>query len=141
MNIIGNGGELIRGTRHPYINRTSLAMGGRSRAAVATLNKDRNNTRGPAVTVTYYFEVAHDGAPMEGLGHATQMLLEHGTLKPWRRESDATLHKPADYDDFMSWAADIRLIGYNKKAGMESGLVRIAYPLKFFDKCDHAGFR
>jgi len=134
MSTLGTGGTLRRRTVHPYIGQQPVSSPEQSRAAVAEVNKGRDNTRGPSVEVIYWFEVVHDGAPMGGLVTAARMVLEHGTLKPWHQEGDAAVRKPAGYDEFMSWATDISLLGHNSEEKVETGLVRIAYPLAFFDK-------
>jgi len=125
---------LRRRTAHPYIGAAALSSPKQSAEAVARLNADRQNSRGPSVEVTYWFEVLHDGEPLAGLVNAAQMVLEHGTLKPWHQEGDASVGKPDGYDEFMSWAVDLRLLARNAAEGVESGLVTIAYPLRFFDK-------
>jgi ribulose 1,5-bisphosphate carboxylase large subunit-like protein len=120
-------------TLHPYIGVPRISSPRQGSDAVALLNAGRENARGPAVLVTYWFDVAHDGKPMEGLIGAARMVLEHGTLKPWHAEGDPSVRKPADYDEFMSWATDVQLLAHD--AGeCEAGLVTIAYPLSFFDK-------
>jgi len=134
MSILGSGDSLRRRITHPYIGLPPACTSERSRDAVDTLNKGRENLRGPSVEVTYWFEVVHDGEPMEGLVTAAKMLLEHGTLKPWHQEGDASLRKPPGYDEFMSWAIDMVLLGHNGEEKVESGLVKVAYPLAFFDK-------
>ena len=132
--ILGCGGELHRPQNHPYIGRASVTTPEQKAKALAYLNDHRDNSRGESVEVTYYYEVVNDGEPMQALTEAAKMILDHGTLKPWHKEGDASVQKPADYDEFMSWATDIDLLGYNKAEAMESGLVKIAYPLHFFDK-------
>jgi ribulose 1,5-bisphosphate carboxylase large subunit-like protein len=134
MDIIGNGEALTRRRAHPYIGVLPVSTPEAAADAVSRLNEGRQNSRGPAVEVTYWFEVAHGGAPLEGIVQAARMLLEHGTLKPWHEEGDSTTGKPPDYDEFMSWATDIRLLGHNGAEGVEAGVVTVAYPLKFFDK-------
>ncbi len=134
MDIIGNGRALRRQRAHPYVGTSTASTAKQSTDAVARLNEGRENSRGPAVGVTYWFEVAHEGAPLEGIINAAKMVLEHGTLKPWHQEGDPSSRKPAGYDEFMSWATDIRLLGHNATEGVETGLVTIAYPLSFFDK-------
>jgi ribulose 1,5-bisphosphate carboxylase large subunit-like protein len=131
--------ELFRRTSHPYIGRVPVSSAAQSAEAVAALNKGRVNgeaTQAPAVRVTYWFEVVHDGPPMDGIVNAARMVLEHGTLKPWHQEGDAAVQKPEGYDEFMSWAEDVRLLGHDAAQGVEAGLVTIAYPLRFFDKRD-----
>ncbi|HEY9594235.1 MAG TPA: RuBisCO large subunit C-terminal-like domain-containing protein, partial [Spirochaetia bacterium] len=116
---------------HPYIGRVPISTPEMSARAVAALNADRHSG-GEAVEVTYYFSVDHDGAPLEGLSNAARMVLEHGTLKSWHNEGDAAVQKPEGYDLFMSWATGVELL--QAGPGWEAGLVRIAYPLTFFDK-------
>jgi ribulose-bisphosphate carboxylase large chain len=128
--------DLHRRRGHPYIGAAAISSATDSAAVLARLNQGRESVRGEAVQVTYYVEVLHSGAPLQGLANAAQMVLEHGTLKPWHQEGDATLRKPADYDAHMSWATDIRLLAHDPAEGVESGLVTIAYPLHFFDKRD-----
>ena len=94
---------------HPYIDRSPLPHADAARQAVESLNADRHRG-GACVEVTYYFSVDHRGPAMAGLINAARMVLEHGTLKPWHAEGDASLQKPSDYDSFMSWATDIRLL-------------------------------
>jgi ribulose-bisphosphate carboxylase large chain len=134
MSILGSGDTLRRRSTHPYINQLPVSTTEQSRTAVEAVNKGRENLRGPSVEVTYWFEVVHEGAPMGGLVTAARMVLEHGTLKPWHQEGDASVQKPAGYDEFMSWATDIILLAHNGAEKVESGLVKIAYPLAFFDK-------
>ena len=134
MSILGSGDTLRKRSAHPYIGRLPVSTPEQSRAAVEAVNKGRENLRGTSVEVTYWFEVAHDGAPMTGLVTAARMVLEHGTLKPWHQEGDASVQKPAGYDELMSWATDLVLLGHNSEEKVESGLVKIAYPLAFFDK-------
>jgi len=140
--------ELFRRTSHPYIGREPVSTPAQSAEAVAALNKGRVNgsgTQAPAVRVTYWFEVVDEGQPMAGIVNAARMVLEHGTLKPWHQEQqsaeyvgagDAAVGKPDGYDEFMSWAEDVQLLGRNDADGVEAGLVTIAYPLRFFDKRD-----
>lgn len=125
---------LKRRTSHPYIGAVAVSTPSQSKEALAIVNRDRDNGRGTAVVVTYWFEVVHDGKPMQGLIEAARMVLDHGTLKPWHQEGDAAVKKPADYDEYMSWATDMKLLGRNDSEGVEAGLVSIAYPLTFFDK-------
>ncbi len=134
MSIIGSGGSLRKRISHPYIGLQPASTSERSQAAVEALNKGRENLRGPSVEVTYWFEVVHRGEPMAGLVTAAKMVLEHGTLKPWHQEGDASFPKPSGYDELMSWATDVVLLGHNGREEVESGLVKIAYPLAFFDK-------
>ena len=132
--ILGCGDDLARRKAHPYAGRAPITPPDEKRKVLASLNKGRDNGRGEAVEVVYYFEVVHHGAPLDGIANAARMVLEHGTLKPWSMEGDPSTQKPADYDEHMSWATDIGLLGHNGHEGVESGLVTIAYPLKFFDK-------
>ena len=118
---------------HPYIGVSPISSPRRGSAAIEFLNSGRENTRGAAVLATYWFDVVHDGKPMEGLIGAARMVLEHGTLKPWHAEGDPSVRKPADYDEFMSWATDVQLLAHDAGEG-EAGFVTIAYPLSFFDK-------
>ena len=134
---------LFRRTSHPYIGREPVSTPAQSAEAVAALNKGRVNgggsgggTQAPAVRVTYWFEVVHEGQPMAGIVNAARMVLEHGTLKPWHQEGDAAVRKPDGYDESMSWAEDVLLLGHAASEGVEAGLVTIAYPLRFFDKRD-----
>lgn len=129
----GSGPDLRRRRGHPYIGRVAVSTEAQVRAAVDALNKGRDNSRGHAVEVTYWFEVVHGGRPMDGLVHAARMVLEHGTLKPWHSEGDPSVRKPDGYDELMSWATDVQLLGRNPDEGVEAGLVTIAYPLRFFD--------
>ena len=138
MTILGCGEELQRRAAHPYIGRVAVSTAEQSREAAGLLNRGRENSRGPAVKVTYWFEVVHEGVPMGGIINAARMVLEHGTLKPWHQEGDASARKPALYDEFMSWATDVQLLGCNPVERVESGLVTIAYPLKFFDTREDA---
>jgi ribulose-bisphosphate carboxylase large chain len=121
----------VADTHHPYIGRATLSTPEMSEAALARLNADRHIGTEP-VLVTYYFSVDHQGPGLEGIANAARMVLEHGTLKPWHSEGDASVRKPDGYDSFMSWATDIRLL--ESGPGWEAGLVTIAYPLAFFDK-------
>jgi ribulose-bisphosphate carboxylase large chain len=121
----------ITDNEHPYIGRMPLSTPEAGKKALSELNADRHQG-GEAVSVTYYFSVDHNGAPMAGLANAAKMVLEHGTLKSWHNEGDASVSKPAGYDSFMSWATDIALL--QSGSGWEAGLVTIAYPLTFFDK-------
>ncbi|MDD5707144.1 MAG: RuBisCO large subunit C-terminal-like domain-containing protein [Kiritimatiellae bacterium] len=129
-----NASDLYLRLLHPYIGRAPIGRADARRRALTALNAGRDNSRGAAVEATYYFEVAHRGKPMEGLAHAARMVLEHGTLKSWAKEGDAACVKPCGYDEFMSWATDIALLAHDAGQGLESGLVTIAYPLRFFDK-------
>jgi ribulose-bisphosphate carboxylase large chain len=139
MKTLGIGSTIRKRSTHPYLGHEPVSTLAQSREAVELLNKGRENGRGEAVEVTYWFEVVHDGKPMAGLVNAARMVLEHGTLKPWHQEGDSALRKPDGYDDYMSWATDVRLLGWNKAEGVESGLVSIAYPLRFFDTRDDGG--
>ena len=134
MNILGAGPALRRTTCHPYLGRNPVSSPDEERAALEILNRGRDNRRGPSVEVDYYFEVQNDARPLDGIRNAAKMLLEHGTLKPWHSEGDPRLKKPAHYDDNMSWATRIALLGYHGGEGVEAGIVTIAYPLAFFDK-------
>ncbi|HET6484775.1 MAG TPA: RuBisCO large subunit C-terminal-like domain-containing protein, partial [Spirochaetia bacterium] len=117
---------------HPYIGRQAVSTAEQTAEALASLNADRSPGGRDAVEVVYYFELEHQGRALDGLANAAKMVLEHGTLKPWHAEGDASVRKPDDYDQFMSWATDIQLL--DSGPGWESGLVGIAYPLAFFDK-------
>jgi hypothetical protein len=118
-------------TRHPYIGRTHVSMPDMEAKVLAELNADRHQGD-DAAEVTYYFNVEHSGAPLAGIANAAKMVLEHGTLKPWHSEGDATAQKPIGYDNFMSWATSATLL--EAGPGWEAGLVTVAYPLAFFDK-------
>ena len=119
------------GNGHPYIGKKAISSRDQESAAVSYLNADRA-VGTQAVEVTYYFCVDHDGAPLQGLQNAGKMVLEHGTLKPWHVEGDASVRKPPGYDAFMSWATGLSLL--DAGPGWEAGMVSIAYPLAFFDK-------
>gem|GEM_PF-1098120 len=138
--ILGTGQYLKRIKEHPYIGRCAVSLTDIPINIIDELNMHRDNSRGQNVEVDYYFEVENEGKPMEGLKKAAKMLLEHGTLKPWHSEGDIYTAKPAGYDEYMSWATDIRLLGYNGQEGIEAGIVTIAYPLFFFDKTDDGSF-
>ena len=138
--IIGCGKELKRLKGHPYINVEPVTKAEEELSIVNDLNSGRENNRGANVEVDYYFEVINTGKPMEGLKNAAKMVLEHGTLKPWHNEGDVNIPKPSGYDDNMSWAAGVKLLGYNKKESLESGIITIAYPLAFFDKTADENF-
>ncbi|MBD3240522.1 MAG: hypothetical protein GF331_08040 [Chitinivibrionales bacterium] len=132
----GSGEELFVAARHPYIGREEIGSRADCEAAVEELNQGRDNSRGEAVLATYYFVTPTGATPLSGLVDATRMALEHGTLKPWHDETGDSIVKPPGYDDNMSWAHDLRLLGYNGARGLAAGLVTIAYPLTFFDKRD-----
>ena len=136
----GNEACLKSCREHPYIERNAINTVEDSIKIIDELNISRDNGRGPNVEVEYYFEVDNDGQPMDGLKKAAKMLLEHGTLKPWHKEGDINIAKPAGYDDHMSWATGLKLLGYNRSEGVEAGLVTIAYPLAFFDKTADGSF-
>ncbi|MDO8685816.1 MAG: RuBisCO large subunit C-terminal-like domain-containing protein [Clostridiales bacterium] len=133
----GTGVYLKKSKYHPYIGQDTINSFDQSKVTVEELNSHRDNGRGPNVEVDYYFEVQNNDEPMDGLIRAAKMVLEHGTLKPWHDEGDVHIKKPAHYDDNMSWAVDMKLLGYNRIEGVEAGLVTIAYPLEFFDKTIH----
>ena len=132
--ITGTGKDLQGIKQHPYIGREPISSPDRQGMIVEELNRERDNSRSSFTEVDYYFEVLNDGVPMEGLKKAAEMVLEHGTLKPWNREADALVIKPRRYNEFMSWATDVKLLGYNNVEKVEAGIVTIAYPLEFFDK-------
>jgi ribulose 1,5-bisphosphate carboxylase large subunit-like protein len=132
--VTGTGPALRRIRQHPYHGRPALNTPAETRVALAELNKDRDNDRGPNVEVDYYFEIQNDAAPLRGLITAGRMLLDHGTIKPWHSEGDAAIAKPPQYDGMMSWATDLKLLGHNGAEGVEAGIITIAYPLAFFDK-------
>ena len=132
--IIGCGRELHRQKHLLYFDQQDLTPPAKKKQAVQYLNRGRDNSRGPAVIVTYYYELVTSAPPLQALIQAAKMLMEHGTLKPWHAEGATALSKPDSYDEYMSWITDIRLLGYNGKEGMECGLVKIAYPLIIFDK-------
>lgn len=142
--IIGTGNNLKKVKEHPYIGKCAISPPDFKTNITATildeLNLNRENSRGGNVEVDYYFEVENTGKPMEGLKKAAKMLLEHGTLKPWHSEGDVNTTKPAEYDEYMSWATNISLLGYNGQENIEAGIVTIAYPLVFFDKTDNETF-
>lgn len=119
---------------HPYIGRTPVSSPEESAALLTDLNRDRDNSRGPAVEVTYWFSVEHRGPRLDGLANAARMVLEHGTLKSWHGEGDPSVRKPDGYDEHMSWATGIELLDHDSDGGIESGLVTVAYPLAFFDR-------
>lgn len=125
---------LKRRVRHPYINREPMNTEEESRQIVDRLNADRSNPETEMVNVTYYYEVEHDGPVMEGLANAAKMIIEHGTVKAWKSEGTGAFTKPADFDKNMSRVVSISLIEHNPDEKMESGLIKIAYPLHFFDK-------
>lgn len=132
--ILGCGNELVRRKSHPYIGKPGVGSGPARRAALADLNRGRGNRRGEAVKVTYYYELLTREKPMRSLVQTARDVLEHGTLKPWVKEGPKHSAKPSGYDDYMSWATNIQLLGYNPRQGVESGLLTVAYPLTFFDK-------
>ncbi|MHB1485791.1 MAG: RuBisCO large subunit C-terminal-like domain-containing protein [Saccharofermentanales bacterium] len=138
--IIGTGKYLKKLPEHPYIGQNQIGTTVKSEDVIKDLNLYRDNSRGTNVEVDYYFEVENDGNMMDGLKNAAKMILEHGTLKPWHNEGDANTPKPSGYDDFMSWATDIKLLGYNKNERLEAGIITIAYPLAFFDKASNDRF-
>ena len=138
--VTGNGRNLKKIDGHPYIGRIAVNSNVKATKIIDELNLHRDNSRGYNVEVEYYFEVDNGGNPMDGLKYAAKMVLEHGTIKSWHNETDAEISKPAGYDDNMSWAVDVKLLGYNKHEGMEAGLVTIAYPVKFFDKASNGQF-
>ncbi|MFH0795918.1 MAG: RuBisCO large subunit C-terminal-like domain-containing protein [Candidatus Omnitrophota bacterium] len=138
--IIGCGAELRKTGRHPYIGRKPVNSPKEEPEIIKELNAGRDNSRGPNVEVDYYFEIVNSAGPMDGLKNAARMVMEHGTLKPWHSEGDANVSKPGGYDENMSWASGIKLLGYNKKEQVESGIVTIAYPLAFFDKTSDGTF-
>lgn len=138
--INGSGENLKRIKQHPYIGLGEVNSEEQSEECIKQLNRHRDNSRGPNVEVDYYFETENNDSPMEGLKTAAKMILEHGTLKPWHNEGDAQIPKPSGYDDNMSWAVDIKLLGYNKNEGMEAGMITIAYPQAFFDKASNGKF-
>jgi ribulose-bisphosphate carboxylase large chain len=120
---------------HPYLGRSPISTPEQEADALRTLNAGRDNSRGPAVEVVYWFRVEHPGgAPLAGIANAAKMVLEHGTLKPWHSEGDPSVAKPAGYDEQMSWATGISLLESEPARGCESGLVTIACPLAFFDR-------
>jgi len=134
----GSGPDLTAPRPHPYIGRKEIADPAARQATLASLNAGRENSRGDAVLATYYFQTATPGPALAGLAAATKMALEHGTLKPWHAEADKSIRKPPGYDDNMSWAEDIQLLGYDSGRGLEAGLVTIAWPLAFFDRRNDA---
>lgn len=138
--VAGSGKDLKRVGEHPYISRAAIYPEGVETHVLDELNMSRDNSRGENIEVDYYFEVEHDGKPMDGLKKAAKMVLDHGTLKPWHCEGDVNISKPAGYDDYMSWATGARLLGFNGKEGIECGIVTIAYPSVFFDKTDDRTF-
>jgi len=132
--VFGTGQELRRQTVHPYLTRPFADAGADEKAVIGELNFERDNSRGPNVEVDYYVEVQNDGKPLDGIKNAARMILDHGTLKPWHGEGDINIRKPDFYDDNMSWATSIKLLGYNGGQKVEAGIFTIAYPLAFFDK-------
>lgn len=120
-------------TPHPYIGRTDTAPQSLRRRALESLNHGRDNARGEAVLATYFIQTRSGVAPLDGLVESARMVLEHGTLKPWHAEGDASIVKPSGYDDHMSWACDICLFDHAAGAS-ESGTVTIAWPLVFFQR-------
>ncbi len=119
---------------HPYIGRPDSATSEQRQRAITALNRDRDATERPAVIATYYLETDPGAAPLDGLMHAARMALEHGTVKPWHESST----KPYNFDRYMSWATDIRLLEHS--ADIERGLVSIAWPVAFFDRRDDNRF-
>ena len=119
---------------HPYIGRSSLTTTEEKKESLKYLNKDRDNSRKDGVETTYYVELITEDKAGKALLNAGKMILEHGTLKPWEKEGGKSVKKPKDYDEYMSWATDFQLLKYNKEKGIESGLLKIAYPFQFFDK-------
>ena len=132
--LIGCGAELSRSARHPYLGRRDVTPEGTEARILASLNADRGRV-GEFMEVDYYFEVSNSEEAMSGLENAARMVLEHGTLKSWRHEGGSE-EKPAGYDGFMSWVTGIRLLGYNRREEIESGIVTVAYPIAFFDKSE-----
>ena len=134
----GNSGMLRRSRTHPYIGKKEISTPEQSLEALALINKGRENRCGPTVEVTYWFLVDHEGEPLSGLASTAKMILDHGTLKPWDQEGDPAVAKPANYNRYMSWATDVRLLGSDRDSGTENGLITIVYPLQFFDaRADH----
>ncbi|TFG59442.1 MAG: hypothetical protein E4H36_13800, partial [Spirochaetales bacterium] len=132
--ILGCGKELHRIASHPYIGREDVLDKSRKKKIIGELNKTRKNSRKDPLKVTYYFQVHNTGEPASGLADTARMILEHGTLKPWKAEGGSADRKPENYDEFMSWIEDIALLGYNQREKLESGLIQIAYPSVFFSK-------
>ncbi len=134
--ILGTGSSLQKIKQHPYIGQPAINTHEQEIKFVQELNQNRENSRISFIEVDYYFEIQHEGAPQEAQKNAAKMVLEHGTLKPWHSEADASLQKPERYNEFMSWAVGVKLIGYNSIEKVEAGVVTIAYPLEFFDKTE-----
>jgi ribulose-bisphosphate carboxylase large chain len=132
--ILGTGLILKIPKQHPYIDIKPVSKKKQEKRIIEELNLERGNNRGLNVEVDYYFEVVNEGSPMQGLKNTAKMIMEHGTLKPWHDEGSGAVKRPPGYNENMSWTTAIKLLGYNKKEGMESGLITIAYPLTFFDK-------
>jgi ribulose 1,5-bisphosphate carboxylase large subunit-like protein len=132
--ILGIGDELSKRKSHPYMGRSSILRNSERTMGLKQLNHGRDNNRKDGVEITYYFEVVTAEKPGDGLLHAGKMVLDHGTVKPWSKEGSSGLKKPTGYDENMSWACDYKLLGYNGKEGVESGIMTIAYPFRFFDK-------
>ena len=127
-------------TKHPYIGRKSINTPAEERRIIRSLNLSRCTDSGPNVEVDYYFEVINRGKRFDGLKNTARMVMEHGTLKPWRDEGDDKIVKPDGYDEKMSWITGFKLFKHCKKECMESGMITIAYPLAFFDKTEKKSF-
>lgn len=127
-------------TKHPYIGRKSISTPAEERQIIKALNSERNANSGPSIEVEYYFEVINRGKRMEGLKNTAKQVMEHGTLKPWHDEGDASVVKPDGYDENMSWIHGLKLFKYSRKESVESGMVTIAYPLALFDKVGEREF-
>ncbi len=132
--VYGCGGELRASNAHPYLGKTDILDRKKKKEIIRALNKGRENSKRDPLMVAYYYEVRNDKEPGVGLANAAKMILEHGTLKPWQYEGDPVHKKPETYDEYMSWAEDIQLFGYNGAEQIESGLIKIAYPSFFFSK-------
>lgn len=121
---------------HPYLQKEYICDADKTAKIIADLNKGRGDSRGEHVKAVYYYEVLHDGEPMEGLKYAAKMILEHGTVKPWIQEGGTLFEKPPFYDENMAWIEDLVLISHNHEGGIEAGKITICYPLAFFDKSE-----
>lgn len=125
--------------KHLYIDRQEIPAINKD-MVISRLNKGRVSDEKDFTGVTYYFEVDHDGPLLEGLANAAQMILEHGTVKPWALEGSSKFSKPDDYDKNMSVVKNIKLLSHDKKSKTESGLIEILYPSHFFSKRSDSAF-
>ncbi len=117
-------------TEHPYIGKKIFELKPVEKRIFHNVNKGREY-RGEAVVATYYLTAKPRGGSLfSGIEYAIDMMLIHGTVEVWPGYGK----EPLNYRKHMAWLKEVKFLGKNPKK--ESAMVKLAFPLEFFDKTD-----